>query len=535
MPRRNGKSRSQSSGHVFSRAPQMRMPRSKFSRSHGIKTTFNAGAIVPIFTDEMLPGDTFSLKLHAFARMATPIYPIMDNLFLETFFFFVPNRLLWEHWEAFNGARTGPSDATTADTYTVPTITSLAGVTEASLGDYFGLPTQVAGLQFNSLHHRAYNLIYNEWFKDENLIDDVVVDTDDGPDFEGDYVLLSRGKRHDYFTSSLPWPQKNADGAISLPLGVSAPVVGNSSNVVTEILHAGGGNTATLGWDPSDNIVANNPSSTPGGVANIVFSGTTSLSADLTDATAATINDIRLAFQTQKLYENDARGGTRYTEIIRSHFGVESPDSRLQRPEYLGGGSTPIQVVPVAQTAPTAGPNALGDLAAYAVAAPKGHGFTYSATEHGVVLGFVNVRADLNYQQGLDRMWSRQTRLDFYWPAFAHLGEQAVLNKEIFAAGTAADDNVFGYQERFAEYRYKPSLITGAFRSNAAVSLDPWHLAQDFAALPLLNAAFITENPPMDRILAVPAEPDFLFDGQFSYNCVRPMPVYSVPGLVDHF
>ena len=522
------------SGYTFSKAPQALVPRSKFNRSHSVKTTFDAGYLIPVLADEMLPGDTFNLQMHAFARMATPIFPIMDNLYFESFFFAVPYRLVWENWAKFNGEQATPESSTD---YLVPIMEApeSTGVLEGTLADYFGIPTGVAELEFNSLHFRAYNLIYNEWFRDENIQDSVTVDVGDGPDDFSDYELLRRGKRYDYFTSCLPFPQKGTD--VSLPLGTTAPLVSTGSEINFTVggesssgnrklmMVSGSGDTA---WNAYDSYAGN---------AAFGSDGTTISSAevDLSTATAATINDLRLAFQTQKLYERDARGGTRYIELMRSHFGVISPDARLQRPEYLGGGSTPVMISPVAQTSATSGSNALGDLGAYGVVAPKGHGFTYSATEHCLILGLVSVRADINYQQGLSRMWSRQTRLDFYWPALAHIGEQAVLNKEIFAQGTSADDEVFGYQERFAEYRYKPSLITGLFRSDATGSLDSWHLAQDFATLPTLSSEFIVEDPPVSRVVAVDTEPDFILDCFFQYVCARPMPVYSVPGLVDHF
>lgn len=518
--------------HTFSRAPQASIARSKFNRSHGVKTTFNEGYLIPVLVDEVLPGDTFNLKMHAFARMATPIFPIMDNLYLESFFFAVPYRLVWNNWQKFNGEQTDPGDSTD---YLIPVMAAPAttGYTEMTLGDYMGIPTKVADLEFDSLHMRAYNLIWNEWFRDENLQDSVVVDLDDGPDSASDYVLLRRGKRYDYFTSCLPFPQKGPD--VELPLGTTAPVVSTGVSPIMAPSTSGSFANGTMYWRNSGGGLSVWDSTGYGSDQPVHFTNTTGLEADLSTATAATINDLRLAFQTQKLYERDARGGTRYTEIIKSHFGVISPDMRLQRPEFIGGGSTPVIINPVAQTSATSGSNALGDLAAYGICAAEGHGFTYSATEHCLILGLVSVRADLNYQQGLERMWSRQTRLDYYWPALGHIGEQAVLNKEIYADGTANDEDVFGYQERYAEYRYKPSQITGLFRSNATGTLDAWHLAQDFASLPTLNDEFIVEDAPMDRIQAVNTEPSFLFDCFFSYICVRPMSTFSVPGFVDHF
>ena len=504
--------------HNFAQVPKADIPRSSFDRSCGHKTTFDAGYLVPIYIDEVLPGDTFNAKLHAFGRLATPLHPFMDNLFIDTHFFFVPNRLLWDNWERFNGAQDNPGDSTD---FLVPQMSSPAttGYANGSLSDHFGIPTDVPDLPHSSLWHRAYNLIWNEWFRDQNLQDSVTVDKGDGPDDPSDYFLLKRGKRHDYFTSSLPWPQKGP--AVDLPLGTSAPIVSTSAEGVGgNFVPASSTNPGGTPWEWGDNIYA-----------------------DLTSATAATINQLRQAFQIQKLYERDARGGTRYIELLKSHFGVTSPDARLQRPEYLGGSSAPIAVSPIAQTSSTDATTPQGNLAAQGTASLRGHGFNKSFVEHGVLIGLVSVRADLTYQQGLNRMFSRQTRWDFYWPALAHIGEQAVLNQEIWAQDPANVDgngdpinlNVFGYQERFGEYRYKPSLITGQFRSNFAQSLDTWHLSQDFTSLPVLNSSFIEEDPPVDRVIAVTDYPHLILDTHMELKCARPMPVYSVPGLIDHF
>ena len=510
--------------HSFAQIPSANIERSVFNRSSGLKTTFDASYLIPIFVDEALPGDTLTLRTASFARMATPIFPVMDNMWMDLFFFAVPNRLLWDNWQKFNGEQTDPGDSTD---FLVPQMNETPA--ELSLSDYMGIPTK-EDLTFNSLHHRAYNFIWNEWFRDENLQDSLVVDTGNGPDTYTDYVLKKRGKRHDYFTSCLPFPQKG--DAVELPLGVSAPVVATGDGVPHFDFNTD--TDRTLQSYATDHTMYAQPDLTVVPLTDMEWRDT-KLEADLSSATSATINQIREAFQIQRLLERDARGGSRYTEIVRSHFGVVSPDQRLQRPEYLGGGSTRVNVNPVAQTGVTSTEQGVGSLAAFVTASIDGVGFMKSFTEHCVIIGLANVRADINYQQGLNRMWTRQTRFDFYWPALAHLGEQAVLNQEIFADGSANDVLTFGYQERYAEYRYKPSMVTGLMRSNAVASLDSWHLALDFGALPVLNDTFIQDAAPINRVVSVQTEPDYIADFFFDYKCARPMPTFSVPGMIDHF
>lgn len=537
----------------FAKVPAAEIQRSRFDRSHGLKTTFDAGLLCPIFVDEVLPGDTFTLNQTAFARLATPLKPIMDNIKLDTHFFFVPYRLIWDNWQQFMGERRNPDDDPTL--LSIPqTEIDLTSIDPASLPAYFGLPLQPAAtapVSVSALPFRAYMLIWNEWYRDQNLQDRIDVPVDDGPDTWDNSLPLRRGKRHDYFTSCLPWPQKG--DPVLIPLGDQADLVfpsGLKTNpIYMDQIHTGSpnflgnlhgaasqwaiglnsaGGAFAAGADPAVNLRS---SSQGDSSFNIV--GQDTAYADLSTATAVSINDLRTAFQIQRLLERDARGGTRYIELILSHFGVKSDDARLQRPEYLGGDSSNISVNPVASTAQTT-TLPQGNLSAIGTGINRS-GFQKSFTEHGIIIGLVSARADLTYQQGIDRFWSRETRYDFYWPALAHTGEQAVLNKEIYATGGASDNDVFGYQERYAEYRYKPSRLTGLMASNAAASLDVWHLGIDFASLPALNASFIEDNPPIDRVIAVSAEPHFLLDVWFDLKTDRPMPVYSVPGLIDHF
>jgi hypothetical protein len=527
--------------HDFSKVPGEDIQRSVFDRSHALKTAFDESYLYPILVDEIYPGDSFDCNMTGYARLSTPVYPIMDNLYLETFFFFVPMRLVWDNWEKFMGQQDNPADTTA---YTIPQCTSggaiLNGYAEETLQDYMGLPIETTlDYSHSNIPMRMYNLIYNTWFKDQNLQNNVVVDTDNGPDTYSDYVLLKRGKRHDYFTACLPWTYKdNANTDVSIPLGTTAPILGIgkgnqtfNAGPISVYETNGSGTTSYANYAQFNSAVSNDNMYAEEDANNSGYPG---IFADLANASGASVNQLRQSFAIQRLLELDARGGSRYNEIIRSHFGVSTAmDLVLQRPLYLGGGSTPIDINSVPQTSET-GTTAQGNMAAYGTALAKNHKWSHSFDEHGYVIGLVNVRAEITYQQGIDRHWSRSDRYDFYHPSLNGIGEQAVLNKEIYA-GESTDDSVFGYIGRFDELRYKNSRITGVFRSKHSASLDAWHLSEEFTSLPTLSATFIQDASPVSRVVAVTTEPRVILDTWFDYRCARPMPVYGIPGQMDRF
>lgn len=553
--------------HFALNPTRLDLNRSRFDRSSSVKLSFNVGDVVPFYVDEVLPGDSFQIRTSKVVRMQTLLTPLMDNIYLDTYFFFVPNRLTWEHWKQFNGENTESAWIPQTE-YQVPQLTAPAeGWSVGTIADYMGIPTGVKNLSVNALPFRAYALIMNEWFRDQNLTDPLNIPVDDATVQgvnTGTYVSdVAKGglpfkasKYHDYFTSCLPAPQKGPDVTIQTAQLGNAPVVPMNKPVPKDLLnypynvyipngnsdfeagyHAGsvhrnafGGaywlaRTGNANLDPTiDDGVAGYP-------ANLwaQFDNTVSV---------ATINELRTAFQIQKLYERDARGGTRYIEILKSHFGVTSPDARLQRPEYLGGSRVPININQVIQQSSTAeGTTPLGDTAAYSLTTDVHGDFMKSFVEHGFVIGVMVARYDHTYQQGIERFWSRKSRFDYYWPVLANIGEQAVLNKEIYAQGTAQDNEVFGYQEAWADYRYKPNRVAGEMRSTYAQSLDVWHLGDDYSQLPKLSDSWIREDKAnVNRVIAVSDQnANQLFADIYIQNrTTRPMPLYSIPGLIDH-